>query len=135
MYYCEHTLFTTTQASIRARYRCPSTRQTEPLYSGSKVGTESLCVRRRQSCLYHTHILVLGPKTPAPASQASFLFVLGLSTAVYSLLSSCFKMASDKAKWSNYIQNHISGTKSVNTKPFCAGIQALIPEYQVWTSP
>ena len=83
----------------------------------------------------HPRDFVLGPKTPAPATQATFLFVLGLSTAVYSLLSSCLKMASDKAKWSNYIQNHISGTKSVNTKPFCAGIQALIPEYQVWTSP
>ena len=83
----------------------------------------------------HSRDFVLGPKTPAPATQATFLLVLGMSTALYSLLSSCFEMASDKAKWSNFIQSHISGTKSVNTKPFCAGIQALIPEYQVWTSP
>ena len=31
-----------------------------------------------------------------------FLLVLGKSTALYSLLSSCFKMASDRVKWSNY---------------------------------
>lgn len=83
----------------------------------------------------HPRDFVLGPKTPAPTKQATFLLVLGISTAFYSLLSSCFKVASDKAKWSNYIQSQISGTKSVNTKPFCAGIQALIAEYQVWTSP
>ena len=83
----------------------------------------------------HSRDFVLGTKTPAPATQATFLLVLGMSTALYSLLSSCFEMASDKAKWSNFIQSHISGTKSVNTKPFCAGIQELIPEYQVWTSP
>ena len=79
----------------------------------------------------HPRDFVLGPKTPAPATQATSLLVLGMPTALYSLLSSCFKMASDKAKWSNYIQSHIWGTKSVNTKPFCAGIQAPIPEYQV----
>ena len=64
------------------------------LFSGTKVGTGSLCVH-------------------------SFLF---------SLLSSCFKMASDRAKWSNYVDSLISGTQSVNTTPFCAGTQ-----YQVWT--
>ena len=64
------------------------------LYSGTKVGTSSLC-------------------------EHNFLF---------SLLSSCFKMASDRAKWSNYVDSLISGTQSVNTTPFCAGTQ-----HQVWT--
>ena len=30
-----------------------------------------------------------------------------------SLLSSHFKMASEKAKWSNYVHSHISGTQGV----------------------
>ena len=48
----------------------------------------------------------------------------GQSTALYSVLSSCLKMA----------HRHISGTQSVNTTPFCAGTQALVPEHQVWTA-
>ena len=44
-----------------------------------------------------------------------------------------FKMASDRAKWSNYEHSLISGTQTVNTTPFCAGTQALVPGYQVWT--
>ena len=42
-------------------------------------------------------------------------------------------MASDRAKWSNYVHSHMSGTQSVNTAPFCAGTQVLVPEHQVWT--
>ena len=57
----------------------------------------------------------------------------GQSTALFSLLSACFKMASDRAKWSNYEHSHISGTQSVNTAPFCAGTQALVPEHQLRT--
>ena len=59
----------------------------------------------------------------------------GQSTALFSLLSSCLKMASDRAKWGNYVHRHISGTQSVNTTPCCAGTQALVPEHQVWTAP
>ena len=45
-------------------------------------------------------------------------------TALFLLLSSYFKVASDRAKWSNYVHSHISGTQSVNTTAFCAGTQA-----------
>lgn len=84
----------------------------------------------------HPRDFVLGPKTPAPATQATFLLVLGLCTALYSLPKLMFQNGVLQGKMEQlYIQSHISGTKSVNTKPFCAGIQALIPEYQVWKSP
>ena len=46
-----------------------------------------------------------------------FLLVLWHSTALCSLLTSCFKMASDRATWSNYVQtvhSHLSGTRGVN---------------------
>ena len=59
----------------------------------------------------------------------------GQSTALFSLLSECFKMASDRAKWSSYVHSHILGTQSVNTAPFRAGAQALVPERQVWAAP
>ena len=41
--------------------------------------------------------------------------------------------ASDRAKWSNYVHSYISDTQGVNTTPFCAGAQALVPEHQLWT--
>ena len=41
------------------------------------------------------------------------------SFVLYSLLSSCFKMASEKAKWSDYPHSYISGTQGVNTTPCC----------------
>ena len=44
-------------------------------------------------------------------------------------------MASDRAKWSNYIHSHKLGSQSVNTTPFCAGTQVLVTEHQVWTAP
>ena len=75
------------------------------VYLGTKVGIRS-------------HMLVIGQS----------------SAALYSLLSSCFKMASDRAKCSDYLHSHISGT--VNATPFCAsfvGTQALVPRNQVWT--
>ena len=46
-----------------------------------------------------------------------FSSVLRHSTALCSLLSSCFKMASDRATRSNYVQtvhSHLSGTRGVN---------------------
>ena len=55
----------------------------------------------------------------------------GRSTALFSLLSSCFKMASNRVKWSNYKHSHILGNQSVNTTPFCAGTQALVPVHCV----
>ena len=58
----------------------------------------------------------------------------GQSTDLLSVLSSCFKTASDSAKWSYDVRSHISGTQSVNTTPFCAGTQVLVPEHQVWTA-
>ena len=60
-----------------------------------------------------------------------FWLVLGQSTALYSLQSSCFKMASDRAKWSDYIRSYISSTETVNTTPFCDGTQPLVPLHQV----
>ena len=56
-----------------------------------------------------------------------FLIVLGQSTAFYLLLSSCFKMASYRAKWSNYVHSHISSIQGVNTTRSCAGTHALFP--------
>ena len=59
----------------------------------------------------------------------------GQSSALFSALSSFFKMASDRAKWSNDVHSHISGTQSVTTTPFCPGSQSFDPENQVWTAP
>ena len=71
----------------------------------------------------------------APSPGVNTIFVRsGQSTAFFSGVSSCFKMASDRAKWSNDVHSHMSGTQSVNTTPFCSGTQALVPEHQVWTA-
>ena len=61
--------------------------------------------------------------------------VLGQFPALYSLLSSCFKMTSGRAKWSNYELSHISGTQGVNAAPVSAGTKVLVPEHQVWAVP
>ena len=58
-----------------------------------------------------------------------FLFVQGQSTALYSLLRSCFKMASDRAKMREITMLNVT-LFLVNTIPFCAGIRN-----QVWTVP
>ena len=55
----------------------------------------------------------------------------GQSTTLFLLLSSCFKMASNRAKWSHYVHSHIWGTQSVSTTLFCAGNQALVPGHRV----
>ena len=44
-------------------------------------------------------------------------------------------MASDRAKWSNYVHGYISGTQGVDTTPFCAGTQPHVLEHQVWKAP
>ena len=48
------------------------------------------------------------------------VFVLGQSTALYSLLSSCFKMESDRGKLSNYVHGYLSRVHAqcANTTPF-----------------
>ena len=73
-------------------------------------------------------VLAIGEQKWAPGPYAHTIFVSsGQSTALSSLLSACFKMASDRVTWSNYVPSHILGTQSVNTTPFCAGTQALVP--------
>ena len=75
----------------------------ETLHSGTKVGTGPVCAHRFFS------------------SVAIHRFVI--------LQSSCFKkMASDREKWSNYVNSCISGTHGVDfATPFWTGTMALIP--------
>ena len=80
------------------------------LYSGTKVGTGSLCAH-------------------------NFCKFLAVHCFVLAAISLCFKVASDRAKWNNYVHSHILGTQSVNMTPFCASTQALVPEHRVWTAP
>ena len=56
----------------------------------------------------------------------------------------CFVLAAQLvSKWcltgrngiTMYTVSHISGTQSVNTTPFCAGVQSLVLGDQVWTAP
>lgn len=65
------------------------------------------------------------------------LLVLGQSTTLSSLLSSCFKIAFDRVKWSNYIWTH-STYRVVKMwtqhHSVCASTQALVFGYQVWTA-
>ena len=56
------------------------------------------------------------------------------------LCSRCYKV--HVSKWRLTRRNgvtmytvKISGTESVNTTPFCASTQALVPNHQVWISP
>ena len=79
------------------------------LYADTKVGTGPLCTRTMDN------------------GQWTIFVSSGQSTALFLLLSSCFKMVSNRVKWSNYVHSHISGTQSVNTTPFCACTQALVP--------
>ena len=43
-------------------------------------------------------------------------------------------MACGGAKWSKHVHSNISGTQGVNTTSFCAGTQAMVLGYQVWTA-
>ena len=49
------------------------------------------------------------------------------STALYSLLSCCFKMESDRAKWSNHVHSYISRVlaQGKNTPPFFSDLPQL----------
>ena len=78
------------------------------LVLGTKVSTGSVCVHRDVT------------------SEAVQCFALAFS--------SCFKMSSDKARWSNYVHSHTNGFKGVKTTPFSAGTQAVVPQHQVWTA-
>ena len=60
-----------------------------------------------------------------------FLIVLGKCRALYSLLSSCFKMTSDRAKWSNYVYSYISSTQGVNITRSCRYPGTGYPESSV----
>ena len=95
-------IFSSTYARIPARWRCSSTRSRSYTRDRAQKWAPSSCV--------HTTFVSSGQ-----------------STALFSLLNSCFKMAPDRAKW----------TQSVNTTPFCACTLALVPEHQVymWTAP
>ena len=44
-------------------------------------------------------------------------------------------MASDRAKWSNYVHGYKSGTQGVDTTPFCAGTHPHVLGHQVWKAP
>ena len=44
-------------------------------------------------------------------------------------------MASDRTKWSTYVDSHISGTQGVNAAPVSASTKVLVPEHQVWAVP
>ena len=76
-----HHFFSSTHARIRAWCRCPRTRSRP-------------CSRAEK--------WELGPCLHTISVSS------GQSTALFLLLSSCFKMESDKAKWSNYVYRHIS---------------------------
>ena len=54
-----------------------------------------------------------GQKLAVSSCMHTILLVLGQSNALYLLLSSCFKMGSDWAIWSNNVHSHISGTQVV----------------------
>ena len=52
-----------------------------------------------------------------------FWLVPGQSTALYSLLTSIFKMAFDKAKWSSFVRSPgRSSNQGVNTAPARRGV-------------
>ena len=57
--------------------------------------------------------------------------VLGQSNSLHLLLNSFFEVAPERAKWSSYIHNYISGTQAGNTTLFCTGTQAMVPGHKV----
>ena len=80
------------------------------LYSGTKVSTGSLCAHN--FCKFRAvHCFVLAAK---------LIFQSGIWQG--------------KMEY-NYVHSHILGTQSVNTTPFCAVTQELVPKHQVWTAP
>ena len=101
--------FKHTHVRIRARCRCPSTRSRP-------------CAPARKW-------------TPGPCVQ-QFLKAPGSPLL-------CSRCSAHVSKWcltgrngiTMYTVSHISGTQSVNTTPFCAGVQSLVLGDQVWTAP
>ena len=115
---------------------------TSPQFSGKNVSKVIRLISKTANsvffCTFFTYMNTMCTRAQkwAPGSSVHTIFEsCGQSTALFSLLSSCFKMESDRAKWSNYVHSHISGTQSVNTTPLCAGTEALVLEHQVWTVP
>ena len=117
---------------VGARARCPRTVfalqdtnvntpffQVPMLVFGHGAGTR---VQGRDLVLVHKS----GHRVPL---CTLFLQEMGQSTALYSLISSRFKMASDVANWSNYVRSRILDTQVAKTTPFCAGTQALVPGF------
>ena len=65
-----------------------------------------------------------------------FLLVMGQPIGLYSPLSLCFKMASDRTKWSNYVHiENIGYSRCEHNTINFAGAQALVPGLQVWVAP
>ena len=92
---------------IQVRWRCRSTRL-RPWTRSAQKWAESLSTHR-----FFTPL------------------VLGQSNSLHSLLSSFFKVAPQRTKWSSYVHSYISGTQAVNTTLFCTGTQAMVPRHQV----
>ena len=73
--------------------------------------------RRRRLCLSS---LIVGTGS---LCAHRLMLVLGYVLHCFALLPwPCFKMASDRMKWSTYVDSPISGTQGVNTTPFCAWV-------------
>ena len=63
--------------------------------------------------------LVLAHNSEAPGPRVHTVFVSSVAfhCFVLAVITSCFKMASERATWSNYVQtvhSHLSGTQGVN---------------------
>ena len=128
-------LFTLRQRSYLVRHLVPEYSTRWPIMWTALFSSTYPRIRARCRCLstrYRPCTRDLAQKW-APGPYAHTVFVRsGQSTAMFSLLSACFKMASDRATWGNYVHSHVLGTQSVNTTPLCASTQALVP---VWTAP
>ena len=58
--------------------------------------------------------------------RITFYLVLGQSTALWTLLGSCFKVASDRAKWGNYVHSYMSGSQGVNITLFFFSVVIVV---------
>ena len=101
---------------------------TSPQFSGKNFSKVKRLISKTANsvffCTFFTYMNTMCTRAQkwAPGSSVhTILESCGQSTALFSLISSCFKMESDRAKWTNYVHSHISGTQSVNTTPLCAG--------------
>ena len=126
--------------SLRYFYRLSGDKLSCFLFSLSFVFASVVTTNVLQSNLVSLRFcLYFSKKTPqffstlwVPVCTLFLLVLRHQSTVLYSLLSSCFKMAYDGEKWSNYVHNHIQDTQGVKTTPFCAGTPVLVLVPQVW---